>query len=120
MKRKRFQAKSKCGRYRPAPRRNLEDAIATHPADLVVLLGWRQVVMLLDGADVNRNRPEKGGRKKSSAACVQPVPSRRYYLVGFLMSGDANDTGELVRRAGGGDAQALAKLFAHYRDRLRH
>ena len=36
------------------------------------------------------------------------------------MSGDANDTGELARRAGGGDAQALAELFAHYRDRLRH
>jgi RNA polymerase sigma-70 factor (ECF subfamily) len=36
------------------------------------------------------------------------------------MSGDANDTGELVRRAGGGDAQALAELFAHYCDRLRH
>ena len=36
------------------------------------------------------------------------------------MSGDANDTGELVRRAGSGDAQALAELFAHYRDRLRH
>jgi RNA polymerase sigma-70 factor (ECF subfamily) len=36
------------------------------------------------------------------------------------MSGDANDTGELARRAGGGDVQALAELFAHYRDRLRH
>jgi RNA polymerase sigma-70 factor (ECF subfamily) len=36
------------------------------------------------------------------------------------MSGDANDTAELVRRAGGGDEQALAELFSRYRDRLRH
>ena len=40
--------------------------------------------------------------------------------MGPLMSSDANDTADLVRRAGGGDEQALAELFSRYRDRLRH
>jgi RNA polymerase sigma-70 factor (ECF subfamily) len=35
------------------------------------------------------------------------------------MAGDATDIDDLLRRAGGGDRQALAELFARYRERLR-
>ena len=35
------------------------------------------------------------------------------------MSREANDTGELVRRAAGGDEDALAELFGRHRGRLR-
>ena len=34
------------------------------------------------------------------------------------MTRDPNNTDELVQRAGGGDRQALADLFARHRDRL--
>src|ERR1700758_5455450 len=39
--------------------------------------------------------------------------------MGSAMTGDSNDTGDLLRRLGDGDAQAVADLFAHYRARLR-
>jgi RNA polymerase sigma-70 factor (ECF subfamily) len=35
------------------------------------------------------------------------------------MASDASETSDLLRRAQGGDAQALAELFARYRSRLR-
>lgn len=35
------------------------------------------------------------------------------------MANDPSDTGELLQRLQAGDAQALAELFTHYRDRLR-
>jgi RNA polymerase sigma-70 factor (ECF subfamily) len=39
--------------------------------------------------------------------------------MGFVMAGDSSDTDALLRRLGDGDAQAVAELFARYRDRLR-
>ena len=36
-----------------------------------------------------------------------------------MKTGDPNQTDELLRRAGGGDAAAVAELFARYQDRLR-
>jgi RNA polymerase sigma-70 factor (ECF subfamily) len=39
--------------------------------------------------------------------------------MGLAMTGDSSETGELLRRLGDGDAQAVAELFARYRDRLR-
>jgi RNA polymerase sigma-70 factor (ECF subfamily) len=36
-----------------------------------------------------------------------------------MMADDSGETHELLRRAGGGDQQALAELFDSYRDRLR-
>src|SRR5215470_6933231 len=50
---------------------------------------------------------------------VQSMPARSYYLMGLAMTGDSSETGELLRRLGDGDAQAVAELFARYRDRLR-
>jgi RNA polymerase sigma-70 factor (ECF subfamily) len=35
------------------------------------------------------------------------------------MASDASETADLLRRAGGGDAQAVTDLFARYRNRLR-
>jgi RNA polymerase sigma-70 factor (ECF subfamily) len=35
------------------------------------------------------------------------------------MTSDSSTPGDLLRRAGDGDAEALAELFAHYRDRLK-
>jgi RNA polymerase sigma-70 factor (ECF subfamily) len=35
------------------------------------------------------------------------------------MTTEPSETGDLLRRAGGGDEAALAELFAHYRERLR-
>jgi RNA polymerase sigma-70 factor (ECF subfamily) len=40
--------------------------------------------------------------------------------MGLVMTGDSSDTDALLRRLGDGDTQAVAELFAHYRDRLRH
>jgi RNA polymerase sigma-70 factor (ECF subfamily) len=34
-------------------------------------------------------------------------------------TGESSESEELLRRAAGGDSQALAELFVHYRDRLR-
>jgi RNA polymerase sigma-70 factor (ECF subfamily) len=39
--------------------------------------------------------------------------------MGQTMTGDVSESDELLRRARAGDQQALAALFAHYRDRLR-
>jgi RNA polymerase sigma-70 factor (ECF subfamily) len=39
--------------------------------------------------------------------------------MGLMKTGDSSQTDELLRRAGGGDAAAVAELFARYRDRLR-
>jgi RNA polymerase sigma-70 factor (ECF subfamily) len=39
--------------------------------------------------------------------------------MGTSMNGDPGSTDDLLRRAGAGDPQDLAELFAHYRDRLR-
>jgi RNA polymerase sigma-70 factor, ECF subfamily len=39
--------------------------------------------------------------------------------MGFMKTGDPNQTDELLYRAGGGDAAAVADLFARYEDRLR-
>jgi RNA polymerase sigma-70 factor (ECF subfamily) len=36
-----------------------------------------------------------------------------------MQTGDSNQTDELLRRAGGGEAAAVAELFARYEDRLR-
>ena len=38
--------------------------------------------------------------------------------MGWIMTRDPNNTEELVQRAGGGDRQALADLFARHRERL--
>jgi RNA polymerase sigma-70 factor (ECF subfamily) len=37
----------------------------------------------------------------------------------LAMAGDSSETGDFLRRLGDGDAQAVAELFARYRDRLR-
>jgi hypothetical protein len=40
-------------------------------------------------------------------------------LMGFKMSENRDDSGNLLRRIAAGDAGAVAELFAAYRDRLR-
>src|SRR5207249_5849466 len=39
--------------------------------------------------------------------------------MGSPMTDESSETGDLLSRAGAGDAQALAELFARHRDRLR-
>jgi RNA polymerase sigma-70 factor (ECF subfamily) len=39
--------------------------------------------------------------------------------MGFVMASDSSDTDDLTRRLAAGDSQAVAELFARYRDRLR-
>src|SRR5437867_865979 len=49
----------------------------------------------------------------------QSPPPSGYPSMGPVMTSDPSNTENLVHRAGAGDPQAQAELFAHYRERLR-
>lgn len=57
--------------------------------------------------------------KNSSPACGQTAPLSGYPGMGPVMTTDPSEADDLLRRAKGGDAQALAALFGHYRERLK-
>src|SRR5262249_1786581 len=59
-------------------------------------------------------RPEKTAR-----ACGRPARPAGSWSMGTLMTTDASETDDLLRRAQAGDGAALAALFDLYRDRLK-
>jgi len=51
--------------------------------------------------------------------CVQSASARSYPIMGPVMADESGELQDQLRRLAAGDQQALAELFARYRDRLR-
>src|SRR5262249_59025401 len=67
-----------------------------------------------------RSRRRHGGRGHIFlVGCRQLGGPSGYPLMGPVMTDDASETQELLRRAKAGDERALAALFSHYRERLK-
>src|SRR5712691_1027906 len=81
--------------------------------------GWRTLADYLPPGCAARPWAALSNRfavKKAACPCTTG-PLSLYQ--GAVMSSDPSETANLLHRAAAGDQQALAELFAHYRDRLR-
>jgi RNA polymerase sigma-70 factor (ECF subfamily) len=61
----------------------------------------------------------KSVEKRNQNACRQLGRPSGYLLMGMVMTDDASETDDLLRRAKAGEESALAALFTHYRERLK-